>query len=184
MKKYAALLLMMASVVCLGWAGYLTYRLSTSVHSFPSSPDVAPLYLPEGVSAMQRLEHMEKTLSFIDSIKVATLQTPVAPLAPTPAMATSVSASAPAGSSGTRPTTVPRVAPAITIVYLSSDMQRVVIDGLVYALGDSLPNGGKLVTLNLDNVVVDYKGRRKVYPIPKGQVLGSVTKPIADKAGK
>ncbi len=44
-----------------------------------------------------------------------------------------------------------------------------------------MPDGGRLVMISLNEVVIDYKGRRKVLSVPRSQVSGSTARPVEEK---
>ena len=57
-------------------------------------------------------------------------------------------------------------------------MQRAAINGNLYATGDLLPDGSRLMDIGMDQVVINTGGRRKVLQVPRNQVMGSTTKPV------
>ena len=61
----------------------------------------------------------------------------------------------------------------ISMIYLSSTMQRAIVDGHYIGPGDSLPDGTKVVAIRRGQVVLWRKGRREVVqaqPVPVGVV--------------
>jgi hypothetical protein len=180
MKKYAALLLMLASLAGLAWASLLTVRMALKPTPALSSAAPASLHLKEGEDALQRLRRIDQVLNKIDALKPLASQMATGPLAqpaPTPVAA----AVNPATQAGKPAPAAAKAAPVISMVYLSTNMQRAVINGKLYASGDSMPDGGRLVTISLNEVVIDYKGRRKVLQVPRSQVSGSTARPVDEQ---
>ena len=64
------------------------------------------------------------------------------------------------------------IKPDISLVYVSPNLQKVVINGRLYGTGDRLPNGGRLIAISQERIVIVRHGHRKVLPIPKTHVLG------------
>lgn len=65
--------------------------------------------------------------------------------------------------------------PDISLVYVSPDLQKVVINGKLYGTGDKLPHGGHLIAISQERIVIMQHGHRKVLPIPKAHALGIAT---------
>ena len=185
MKKYAALLLLVASVAGLGWAGMLTLRMVARPAPVLSATGPTSLHAKEGEEALQRLRRIDQILTKINELKPLSSQVAVAPLAqPAPLPVAAVTPSAVQGvqqQAGKAGPMAAKPAPVISMVYLSTNMARAVINGKLYGLGDSLPDGGMLLDISLSEVVIGYKGRRKVLPVPRSQVSGSTAGPVIAK---
>lgn len=185
MKKYAALLLMVASLAALGWASVLAVRLALKPAPAWSASSAPSLHGKEGEEALQRLRRIDRVLTQIDALKPLASQMATGPLAqPAPLPIASLAKPAVQGGAplaGKTPAVLAMEAPVISMVYLSTDMQRAVINGKLYANGESMPDGGRLVMISLNEVVIDYKGRRKVLSVPRSQVSGSTARPVEEK---
>lgn len=188
MKKYAALLMMVVIVAGLTWATMLTLHmgLRPSILSPASGP--ASLHVKEGEEALQRLRRIDQVLTKIDDLRPLVGQTAVAPLAqPTSVALATLNPTAEqgsqhsAGKSGSTAAPAVPVAPEISMVYLSTNMQRAVINGKLYGNGDLILDGGRVKTISLNEVVIDYKGEQKVLKVPRSQVSGSTFKPESGK---
>lgn len=184
MKKYAALLLMVASLAGLAWASMLTVRLALKPAPAFSASAPSSLHGKESEEALQRLRRIDQVLTKIDALKPLASQIATGPLAqPLPLAAgvnsTTTQGAQLAGKAGAVST--PKVDPVISMVYLSTDMQRAVINGKLYASGDRMPDGGRVLAISLNEVVIGVKGRRKVLQVPRSQVSGSTASPVAEK---
>lgn len=63
----------------------------------------------------------------------------------------------------------------LTMLYFSPNFRRAVIDGQVVGAGGELADGSKVLSVNLDNVVIRRKGGETTLTIPKDKILiGSV----------
>ena len=184
MKKYAALLLMVASLAGLAWAGVLALRMALAPAPALSAPRVASLPTKDGEDAQQQLRRINLVLSRIESLKrqlPLMAMAPLAQAAPAPLAALDKTTGPGAKQASARMgTAAAPPAPVISMVYLSSDMRRAVIDGKLYAIGDALPGGGNLMVISLNEVVIDVKGRRTVVQVPRSRVSGSTVKPVAE----
>lgn len=185
MKKYAALLLMVASLAGLAWAGVLALRMAVGLAPALSVPRVASAPNKDGDDAQQQLRRVNQALSRIERFKRQLPLMAVAPLAqaaPAPLAALDKTPGPGAKQALARTgAAVAPPAPVISMVYLSSDMRRAVIDGKLYAIGDALPGGGSLMAISLNEVVIDVKGRRTAVQVPRSRVSGSTVKPVAEK---
>ena len=191
MKKYAALLMVGAIVAGLTWATMLTLRMGLRPANLSPAQVPANLHGKEGEEALQRLRRIDQVLTKIDDLRPLVGQTAVAPLAqPTPVSLATLNPTAAQGVQGSQrqaeksgsaaAPTVP-VAPDISMVYLSTNMQRAVINGKLYGSGDLMLDGGRVKTISLNEVVIDYKGKQKVLKVPHSQVSGSTFKPESGK---
>lgn len=185
MKKYAALLLMVASLAGIGWAGVLALRLALAPASALIAPRVASLPTKDGEDAQQQLRRINQVLSRVESIKRQLPLMAIAPLAQAAPVSlasmdktTELGAKKASARIATAAAAPP--APVISMVYVSSDMRRAVIDGKIYAIGDVLPGGGSLMAVSLNEVVIDVKGRRTVVQVPRSRVSGSTLKSVAE----
>lgn len=67
----------------------------------------------------------------------------------------------------------PAPAHQVNMIYLSSSMQRAIVDGHYLGPGDALPDGTKVVAIQKGQVVLRQKGHREVVkaePVPVGFV--------------
>lgn len=177
MKKYSALLLMIASLVGLAWAGVLALRVILTPAPNLLSASAPIVSTKDSDTALQRLRRIDQVLGQIDQLPKPVVGGHVGPVVQAPALAI-----APANQSallGKGQVLTPKQAamiterPVVSLVYLSTDMRRAVIDGHLYSTGDLVPGGGHLIEIGLNQLVIDVKGRRRVVKVPLGQVLGS-----------
>ena len=188
MKKYASLLMVVAIVAGLTWATMLTLRMGLRPANLSPAQVPANLHGKEGEEALQRLRRIDQVLTKIDDLRPLVGQTAAAPLAqPTPVSLATLNPTAAQGSqrqvekSGSAAAPTIPVAPDISMVYLSTNMQRAVINGKLYGSGDLMLDGGRVKTISLNEVVIDYKGKQKVLKMPHSQVSGSTFKPESGK---
>lgn len=190
MKKYAALLMTVAIAAGLTWAAMLTLRLGLRPLTASSALTPATPHAKEGDEALQRLRKIDQVLTKIDDLRPLVAQVAVSPLAqPVPAPLVPLAAppaAATQGTSGAQPqagmaAAAPVAAPVISMVYLSTDMQRAVINGKLYGNGDLMLDGGRVKSISLTEVVIDYKGKPKVLKVPRSQVSASTFKPVSEK---
>ncbi len=184
MKKYTALLLAIASLVGLTWASVLTIRLALAPSPARSVPDPKILSAKDSDEALQRLRRLDLVLGQIEWLKQIRLQNSAGPIAQLAALPLN-SQSNPAArivaqTAAKKETASAAEAPIISLVYLSSDMQRAVINGNLYATGDLLPDGGRLAEIGMSQVVIDVRGKRRVLQVPRGQAMGSISKPVKE----
>ena len=190
MKKYAALLMMIAIVAGLTWAVMLTLRMGLRPATASSAVGPAILHAKEGEEALQRLRRIDQVLTKIDDLRPLVGQVAVAPLAqpapvalaslnPTPAQSAQGTQQAGKPGSAAAPAVLP--APVISMVYVSTNMQRAVINGKLYGSGDLMLDGARVKTISLNEVVIDYKGKLKVLKVPRSQVSASTLKTVSGK---
>lgn len=177
MKKYSALLLIIASLVGLAWAGVLALRVILTPSPTLSSTSAPTVSTKDSDTAMQRLRRIDQVLGQIDQLPKLVMENHVGPFAQAPALAL-----APTNQwaiLGKRPALTAKQPamiterPVVSLVYLSTDMRRAVIDGHLYSTGDLVPGGGHLIEIGLNQLVIDVKGRHRVLKVPLGQVVGS-----------
>jgi hypothetical protein len=178
MKRYTALLLTAVSMAGLAWASVLTIRMAMAPASVLSVPGPKSIPAKDGEDALQRLRGLNQVLGQIDRLQQLPEQFIAGPIALAPLAATSNPALQLAQQKQVKkePSAVIE-RPVISLVYLSSDMQRAVINGNLYANGDLLPDGGRLADIGMSQVVIDVGGRRQVLQVPRNQVMGSIFKP-------
>lgn len=188
MKKYAALLLTVVSVAGLAWAGVLTLRMALRPAPMLVASGPTSLHAKDGEDALQRLRRIDQVLTKIEDLKPLVSQMAAGPLAqlaplplPLPLPPPLALAGKPAVPTGQAGSAAAIETPVISMVYLSTDMQRAVINGKLYASGDSMFGGGRVVSISLNEVVIDYKGKRKVLPVPRSQVSASTSRPASAK---
>lgn len=169
MKKYTALLLMIASLAGLVWASVLSIRMALAPAPALLAPESKNIPAIDGEEALQRLDRLDLVLGQIDRLKQFPPQVAAGPLAQPAALPVSTTA---------QNALQENEAPVISLVYLSPDMQRAVINGNLYATGDLLPDGSRLADISMDQITTDIGGRRKVWQVPRNQVMGSTAKPV------
>lgn len=182
MKKYSALLMMMVGLAGLVWASMLGLRMAFAAAPALSVASPKSVAAKDGDEALQRLRGLDQVLAQIDRLKQPAPQGTPGPLAQAAALPPSQSAGAQdliAQQKMAKKESKPvREAPLVSLVYLSSDMQKAVIDGHLYAAGDRLPDGARLMDISMEQVVLDLNGRRQVLPLARSQVIGSTVKPL------
>lgn len=182
MKRYTALLLTIVSLAGLTWAGMLTIRTALAPAPYLSVPRPASMRTKDGDEALQRMRVLDQVLGQIDRMKpLPTLAAtgPIAQPAVLPLNATANSTTQIAQQKSAKPAPLAEIeASAISLVYLSTDMQRAVINGNLYANGDLLPDGGRLLDIGMNQVVIEVGGRRKVLQVPRTPLMGSTVRPV------
>jgi hypothetical protein len=127
----------------------------------------------EGQIALSHIQTLSQMLSHIDQEKVANSERKAGPL---PEMG-STDKTNPffkgfSSQGGTKLVNVPKL-PNISMIYISSNMKRVVVDGTSYSVGEQLPDGSMIKDIAIDQIVLDVKGRKKIMKAPKSRVLGT-----------
>lgn len=191
MKKYAALLMVVAIVAGLTWAALLTLRMGLRPVIVPLPSVPINLHAKEGEEALQRLRRIDQVLTKINDLRPMVAQTAVAPLAQQAPVAQAAlpplgvqSLSAAQQQVGKSVVGVARVAPptpVISMVYMSSNLERAVINGKLYGSGDLMLDGGRIKTISLNEVVIDYKGKSKTLKVPRSQVSASTATSASEK---
>lgn len=67
--------------------------------------------------------------------------------------------------------------PVISLVYVSPDLQKVVINGSLLGVGDKMPGGGRLVAIAQDRIKYVLKGKSQALLVPEPHVLGMAAAP-------
>lgn len=176
MTKFAAALLTMLAIAGVIWVAVVYTRSVTRPALALSPPVAANPQAKAADDAMRRLRVLDQTLTEIDGLRFAQTTIAVAPLAASPKV--SVAAA---------PGTTQKVAaasPVISLLYLSPSMQRVVIDGTILGVGDTLPGGGRVVDIGPDEVVLSRGNGVETLKVPKARVVGSVASPAPPKAAR
>jgi hypothetical protein len=178
MKRYTALLLLIAGLAGLAWASILTIRMISSRPPALAVASTNRAPATDGEKSLQRLHGLSQLLAQIDHLKQLPPQVAALPLA-LPINAP-VDSSAQIGNQNLIKKSIKAMpkTPVISMVYLSSDMERAVINGQLYKTGDQLPGGGRLVDISMKQVVINVRGRRQVVQVPSSQVLGSTVKQL------
>lgn len=173
MKKYTAFLLLVASLAGLGWLSVLATRMALA----PKSPALmARTDNPStkaGDEALRHVQSLDQALTQIDRLK---------PLLPSvsrkgPLAQLSAPVSAPLSRQATVKVVV-RPVPVISLVYVSSALHKAVINGKLYSVGDSLPNGNLVQEISLKQVVLKAGRHQRVLQVPQGDVVGSTVQSV------
>ncbi|MBU0594591.1 MAG: hypothetical protein KKH74_12770 [Gammaproteobacteria bacterium] len=166
MSKYAAAILTMLALAGTGWAIVVVTR-PMPLMSLPSG--AAP-ELNQQLQASEReishLQGLDATLSQVDSLTTST-QAPAAMLA---LYSSQHKTSATAGQNQSAKID-------ISLVYISPDLQKVVINGMLLGIGDILPDGGTLTSITQEQIVIKQGGHRTVLRLPEPHVLGMAPNP-------
>lgn len=177
MKKFTALMLTVVSLLGLIWVAVLFVKMQTNPVGFSEVKNTGPKMEKEGQIAFAHIQTLSQMLSRIEKEKIANIERKQGPL---PEMGNSdksnpfIKGSSMQG--GARVLTVPKL-PSISMIYISSNMKRAVIDGASYSVGDQLPDGSTVKDIEIDQLVLDMKGRTKILKAPKSKVLGTTVKP-------
>jgi hypothetical protein len=160
MRKYVALMLSLAGMAALVWAGMLTVRsaMAPMAPSMLASATAAPP-IADGNLELAQLRRADQLLAHLEAIGPAPLALaggPLAQAAAAPALSPPPSGSRRA--SGPVAAAVAKEPPTISMIYLSSDMQRAVINGRLYASGDVLPDGSKVIRISMKEVLIGREG--------------------------
>lgn len=177
MTKYLAALLNLTAlmVVCVVIAMMIRPE-SVSAHSQGAlarpaalAETAAPAAAGEAIARLRELEHGLEQINHLATEGVSGTIAPLAIGVEAPLL--KASTSDPSGGN----LAVPRpVQPTVSLIYLSSDMRRAVVDGDVVGVGDSLANGARVLSIEADRVIVDKKGRRTTLPVPQPRIVGGV----------
>lgn len=161
MMKYSASILTALALAGIGWA------IVSATRPMPGgvlASDISPALsqqLKASDGEVLHLRRLEKTLDQVNRLKDST-QAPAAMLA---LYSSQPQTSAMDGRN--QP-----VKPEISLVYISPDLQKVVINGRLLGTGDTLPDGGRLISITQEQIVVERNGHRKALRLPKPHVLG------------
>ncbi len=182
MRKYAALMLSLAGMAALVWAGMLTMRSAMAPIARPmlATAPVAPPFA-DGNLELAQLRRADQLLANLEAMGPASMALRGGPLAQAAAAAPTLLPlqSGARKASGPVSASVDKAPPTISMIYLSSDMQRAVINGQIYARGDALPGGGRLTSISLKEVVIESKsGQRTILKAPQSQVAGNTPTPV------
>lgn len=161
MMKYAAAILTALALVGTGWAIVAISRpLPVAAPVSDTSPELGKL-LESSNDEARHLSRLDKTLDQINRLTLAA-QAPAAMLALHDSQA---KISAKDGQN--QP-----AKPDISLVYVSSDLQKVVINGKLLGAGDVLPGGGRLISITQERIVFERRGRRASMRLPTPNVFG------------
>lgn len=176
MKKFTALFLTLISLLGLIWVAIVFVKMQTNTVSFPEVKNTGPKMEKEGQIAFAHIQSLSQMLVRIEDEEIVNVERKLGPL---PEMGNS-DKSNPfiKGSSfqgGARVSSAPKL-PSISMIYISSNMKRAVVDGTSYLVGEQLPDGSTIKDIEIDQLVLDIKGRTKILKAPKPQVLGTTVK--------
>jgi hypothetical protein len=165
--KYAAAILMALALAGTGWAIVAATRpMPGGAPAADASPELNQ-QLKSCDGELLHLRGLEKTLGQVNRLTGST-QPPPAMLA--------LYAGQPQTSAADKQDQSAKPKQAVkhnvSLVYISSDLQKVVIDGKLLGAGDMLPGVGRLIEITQEQVVVEQRGHRRVLKLPKPHVLG------------
>ncbi|MBR7800851.1 hypothetical protein [Undibacterium fentianense] len=181
MKKYTALALTLISVLGLIWVGVVLTKMQFGGSVYRPEAISNQQLVKEGDTAKKNLQSLSSMLVLLDQMKTNP-SIAFAPVAQGPELKAGKPSyvSNPAAVAAAAAAAAKKAIPAISMIYVSSDMQKVVINGRAYEVGDVLPNGGKILEINLDQVAYEQGKRRLIMKAPQSQVLGTTVKPVLE----
>ncbi|MDP5238574.1 hypothetical protein Q9Q94_03485 [Uliginosibacterium sp. 31-16] len=165
--KYVATVILAFGLLILGWGGYGVLRPSLQ-RSTQESPFVADAGATSGLH--QQATEAESVLKKLSSLQ-ALMQPSALPL--------TLIAQVPPGKNA--PVKSPYPVRELSLVYYGDDYRRVVLDGLMFAVGDALPSGGKLLEVKEDRVVIKERVGVRSIAVPGDRLrIGTVhsSKPV------
>jgi hypothetical protein len=180
MRKYAALIFLVVSLTALVWGAVLTMRSAmVPLQPLPVSAGSASSSM-DGNLVLAQLRRASQLLARLDALppsSAAGVAGPLAQNSSTPVAKAPLFVAGKAAASATAPAKEPKT--TISMIYVSSDMQRAVINGQLYARGDVMPGGGRLTSISLKEVVIESeKGQRTVVKAPQSQMAGATPTPV------
>lgn len=163
MIKNSAALLTALAMAGIFWAIVVVARHLPDAS--PPDSDARPVLNQKLMSTVREEGHLnalEKTLDLVNGLRYSGLpKSQVLAVNTDQPGATTVAGKA-----------VQPVKTSISLVYISPDMQKVVINGKMFGTGDTLPSGGRLISITDKSIVIMQHGRRKVVLLAKPQALG------------
>ena len=162
MIKNSAALLTALAIAGIFWAVVVVARHMPDASSLDS--DARPVLNQKLMSTVREKGHLnalEKTLDLVNGLRYSGLPTSQVLAVNTDQPGATVAGKA-----------VQPVKTSISLVYISPDMQKVVINGKMFGTGDTLPSGGRLISITDKSIVIMQHGSRKVVPLAKPQALG------------
>ena len=185
MKKYTALSLSVLSLLGLIWVLVVMTKMKLAPHQNNNVSRDESAFLKEGQNQDHYLKSLTRVVSTLASLDGnMRLQMPsTGPLMqvgldfaekksfPVMNASTSVSPGNPDSV-----VVVKKKEPEISVIFLSSDMKMVVINGRTLGQGDRLENDGRIAEIDMDSIVYELAGKRHVLKAPRQQVLGSAMK--------
>lgn len=181
MKKYTALTMIVISLLGLIWVGIVLTKMRFANVSSPPDAIANQQIVREGQAASEQLRNLSLMLNNLDQMSsLASTQT--APLAQTAELKRDKQGFilSPEMTAAANAAAAKKAIPAISMIYISSNMQKAVISGHSYEVGDRLPNGGRIVEISLDQVVYEVGKRRQVMKAPQSQILGTTVKQVIE----
>lgn len=171
MIKYLSVLLNLTALLVLGAVAVLVARPQPQLRPMVAE-SAAPVADTAASSAMTRLRDLENTLGQLNRLASSAalpgaplalgVEPPPAPVAAAPSMA--------------RTTPQAEAEPAVSLIYLSQDMRRAVINGDMVGVGDELSNGMRVVSIDAERVVIERRGRRTTLQALPTRPVGGVTR--------
>ncbi|WP_334189537.1 hypothetical protein [Noviherbaspirillum sp.] len=169
MIKYLAILLNLAALLVLGAVAVLVARPQAQPRPMIAEP-AAPAADSATSAAMARLRDLEDAFGRLNRLASSNAFA-TAPLAigvePPPAIAASSTA---------RAAPQPEAEPAVSLIYLSQDMRKAVVNGDLVGVGDELSNGMRVVSIDAERVVLESRGRRTTLQALPTRPVGGVTR--------
>lgn len=180
MKKFTALMLTVISIIGLIWVAIVLVKIQTSPSNVSTPQSSLPKMEVEGQAALSHVHSLSKMLRRIDQENELVSVRTSGPLPQLGVGEKPNSFINGALLSGKPSISIAPKTPTISMIYISTNMQRAVVDGKSYSLGDRLPNGATIKEIAIDQLVLDMKGRRQILKAPKSNVLGSTVKSIVE----
>lgn len=173
MTKYLAAVLSMVALAVLAVVLVAAVRPAPAARQ-PIAPAAPDLSAATG-QTLEKLKRLEAALATIKRLGSGGV-TVAAPLALGVEAPATTSAAAAGRQSGTGSTAAPAApaAPVVSLIYLSSEMTRAVINGQMVTVGDTLPGSARVVAIDADRVVIETKGRRRILHVDKPRVVGGL----------
>lgn len=159
--KYLATVVLAFGLLVFGWGAYTVLRpaLQRQALAVPAAPDSG-----ETARLQQQTRDAEGVLATLSGLQ--TLMQPSA-------LPVTLIAQVPPGKN--EPVKSPYPLRLLSLVYYGSDYQRAVLDGQMYAAGDSLPAGGKLLEVKEDRVVIKERAGVRSIAVPSDKLrIGTV----------
>jgi hypothetical protein len=178
MKKFAPLFLCALSLVGLVMVsfGFLKMKFST-LPTIPST-NLDSQYSREFSEAHQRILSHSKMLTQLSNFSLfssGNFTVPLAGNSPDIYDPKSNFGKSTQNGSETKQAGQKKTSP-ISMIYVSNNMSRVVMNGNSYSIGDRLPDGATLVDISIDSITTEIKGRRQQIKAPATGVVGSTQK--------
>lgn len=185
MKKYTALSLSILSLFGLIWVLVVMTKMKLSPHPKEAVTTEETAFLKEGQNQDNYLKSLSRVLTSLENLdgNAGWKMPHTGPLMQVGAdipekKSMGVSSGSVGASFGKVDSLVAlkKKEPEISVIFLSTDMKMVVINGRTLGEGDRLENGGRIAEIDMDSIVYELAGKRHVIKAPRQQVLGSAMK--------